>query len=1521
MYIRTGKDADYPIGHFNSNIMTPIQTMEQLRRVVFQLAYEKRFQEAITYAEQWAKMSLEYFPKGSLESGYSMNALASLLIEVKEYQKAEFLLLKAKVILENAAIVPETDIALLCFNIGHCYLSCQRLEEATAVVQEGISRLESKGLADHQSYYKLVDCLERIATQYYQTNNYDTCLVLALKVLKIKDIAYGKTHLEYSKTLNNLAFVYLALEDVAQAEVCAKEAVQIRYKLALLDPMAILEAENTLFEILNKGGKDDESLALLSRQLASNLQYFGPYSRPYALTLSKMADVHHKKEDYVQACYFYEQAFQLVVRDNDYQALAILLNNLGNSSYYGGQSKQAEKWYRQSFSVYIRHFAIPTDEFATLMDDLVVFFEEEKRPAEMVGFYRTLAQQISASSQLPALEYLAWIESACQYCNRHTLFSDALYFGELILRMVQVYHLDPMKAANYLLDTGLWSIKTGSIAAGSERLTTAITQLEPMVSREVLIDRIRGIGEFLRKYHQFQLALPYLKRAYEMNALSEPDSFQTGMIASSLGLTYREVFEYDASVFYLEKSLKIAAASDIVAHKASVAIAHKNLAQTYGELKKSQIAEMHYREALNLNKAIFGDDSPEAIAVLNDMCYFFSQIGHIEEATHLSNEIIAIHKKRGTTDPFDLALSLNQQAIIYRQSGQFLLAVENLLQSLTLMEQIGERGRYPYAKVCTNLGSVYASMNQLTEAQRYLERAKEALTELYGPGNTKLIGALSNLGSVLNLQGNIKEALDYYTAAATIVETSLDRNNPVAWPVFANIASVYLGIGARDTARSFLQKIQAHYRNVEEMPIEFIFILGNLHLSYDLDGHKLEAEEILLEALNLAEKGKLTDPTEKILLYEIAAQFYARQGQYTYAWEMLLPSINAVYNLINDHLPYFSASQQQQFLQKFNSLNNLAGSLALQLADSDQNLLPEIFELLANAQGISFETLSWQRKNLMLLLPDVEKVALEKTTKLQLAITHIAAHSYYRALTVDEEQQLQALKWEKKALEEALLAKLYSLKLAIPASKISIAKLSETLKTDQAVIFIVRFQKHNFQIRHDAFNPQPGHYLAIILCAGGGGQPVFVDIGEAGMVEDSIAAFRSRLTKVPEHRFTVEHKLSDFLKAAKEPLPQEPMTGETSSSIEPQQQADARGIFSFNDITPPESTPMTALLEPIIKALPESIKHCLILPQGDFTRLPFGAVPTKDGRLWDDRYWITYLNSLHELLAPANISRHLSKDSVVLADPNYGTTDESFHTLETEDSLQTILRSSRYRFSPLPGARQEGEAVADLLKAKLFTENQATKSALLAIDAPRILHIASHGFFVREPQKIVETTVAESVQLFEVPGEGTFLLDIKPFEQYRPDTDPFSISLNPFQRTGLALAGINQWLAGKSLPDDFGNGMLTADEATELNLQGTDLVVLSACETGLGIYNPEQGVLGLRRAFALAGAKAQIVSLWKVPDKATLQLMVTFYQSLQEGTSYAQAFSKAKNTLREQYPGAFFWSAFVYFGDVNLRYG
>jgi CHAT domain-containing protein len=195
--------------------------------------------------------------------------------------------------------------------------------------------------------------------------------------------------------------------------------------------------------------------------------------------------------------------------------------------------------------------------------------------------------------------------------------------------------------------------------------------------------------------------------------------------------------------------------------------------------------------------------------------------------------------------------------------------------------------------------------------------------------------------------------------------------------------------------------------------------------------------------------------------------------------------------------------------------------------------------------------------------------------------------------------------------------------------------------------------------------------------------------------------------------------------------------------------------------------------------------------------------------------------------------------------------------------------------------------------ARILLGKEATEPALLGLSAPGILHIATHGLFADDPTSLNRSRSAHS--------------------HFEEDATP--PPNHPLLRSALALAGAASYQPAVDEQEaNRPDGLVTALELAGMNLWGTQLVVLSACNTGRGSVQLGQGVYGLRRALITAGAETLVVSLWKVDDEATQELMTGYYHRLRQGEGRAEAMQKAAREMRQKRSHPYYWASFVVIG-------
>ncbi len=316
-------------------------------------------------------------------------------------------------------------------------------------------------------------------------------------------------------------------------------------------------------------------------------------------------------------------------------------------------------------------------------------------------------------------------------------------------------------------------------------------------------------------------------------------------------------------------------------------------------------------------------------------------------------------------------------------------------------------------------------------------------------------------------------------------------------------------------------------------------------------------------------------------------------------------------------------------------------------------------------------------------------------------------------------------------------------------------------------------------------------------------------------------------------------------------------------------------------------------------------KRLLISPDGQLDLVPFDALADAQGRYLVERFSITYLTTGRDLLR-MQVPRSNGTAPVIVADPWFGEPKGALvanaaipqaKPAQARTARRSVTTGANFRslyFAPLEGTKAEAVAIHSLFPdARVLTGTQASEAALEQLSSPEILHIATHGFFLQDRSRQVNGPAGGN----RAPGGIS--------------ADPE----NPLLRSGLALSGANLVEDGK------GEGILTALEASNLDLWGTKLVTLSACDTGVGEVKNGEGVYGLRRSFFLAGAETLVMSLWPVSDYVTREMMTAYYTGLKKGLGRGEALRQAELAMmkRKGRRHPFYWASFIQSGEwANL---
>ncbi|NES22511.1 MAG: CHAT domain-containing protein, partial [Symploca sp. SIO3E6] len=733
------------------------------------------------------------------------------------------------------------------------------------------------------------------------------------------------------------------------------------------------------------------------------------------------------------------------------------------------------------------------------------------------------------------------------------------------------------------------------------------------------------------------------------------------------------------------------------------------------------------------------------------------------------------------------------------------------------------------------------------------------------------------LAALYDSQGRYSEVESLYRQALQMRQRLLGEEHPDVASSLNNLAFLYSSQGRYSEAEPlYRQALEMKQRLLGDEHPDVAYSLNNLAFLYSSQGRYSEAEPLYRQALEMNQR-LLGDEHSLVAssLNNLAGLYWAK-GEITHAIDLLNQGVSIEEYNLDKTLAIGSERQKQDYMATIAGTTNGAISLHLQDASNNPQAARLALTTLLRRKGRILDAVADNLQTLRQNLTPENQKLLDKlaTTRSQLAA--LLFRGIGNTPPQQYRQQIATLKAQVNELENTLSFR--SAEFRVASQPVTIEAVQQLIPDDAALVELVLYKPFNPKAQRGEQVGEP-HYAAYILHSQG--EPQWVDLGAAEPINQLITEFRKALQNSSSPNIkTIARQLDEQLMQ-----PIRPLLGDT--------------------------------------------RNLLISPDSQLNLIPFAALVDESDRYLLENYTITYLTSGRDLLKLQLSLPHRSQPLIV-ANPDYGSPgmrregdagtrgrgdaemrrrgDAGTRGRGDEDlGRMPNRRSSDFtslQFGPLPGTKQEAQAIAPMfLGAQLLTESQATENAIKQVQSPSILHIATHGFFLKDIERVAAPDYAS-------PFSSRANIGVE-YDSGTSSPTKIANLENPLLRSGLALAGINLRQSGTE------DGVLTALETAGLNLSGTKLVVLSACETGVGDIANGEGVYGLRRALVMAGAESQLFSLWKVDDTGTKDLMVKYYQRLlnNEGRSQALRQTQLEMLQSQNYQHPYYWAAFIPSGD------
>ncbi len=896
------------------------------------------------------------------------------------------------------------------------------------------------------------------------------------------------------------------------------------------------------------------------------------------------------------------------------------------------------------------------------------------------------------------------------------------------------------------------------------------------------------------------------------------------------------------------------------------------LASMYIDMARYNDAEGMIAAAVNFYKEILGNESPDYLGALGSIAIVYQGQGKYAKAEEIFTALLNYMQGQPVPDKSEINTLYNNLGELYRTMGDYGKAEPTLLEAVRTAPDNSQ----PAATSLNNLALVQKAIGKYAEAERSYKKAIDAykfLNKTYHPDYTNPV---NNLGELYRTMGRIQDAANAFLEVIEIRKKLLGTDHPNYANALNNLALLESEVGYyEDAEKHFLECTDIYKRILGEKHRFYANCLNNLAFVYKATGKIQKAKETYEECLRLA-KESVGENSDKYALYlgglagtyrmmnkneqaipliikslEILknklgenhydyidteynlAEVYRESGKFIEAKKHYLNSIKGFLFLIETYFPSLGEKEKTDFYFRVSNTFETFNSFVIQMktefpSENHNDLVERMYDNQLVIKSLLLKETGKVKIQVAASGDKKLKEDYEELLKLRETIVQ-----QYRLTSEDLAEigvDLPAMEKQANELEQKITS----------VSNISVKKKSEAkswkdiqqkLKADECVVEMVRTEFYTKGRWTDSI-----YYSAMVIdktCK----SPTFVFIKNGNDLDIKIAS---------SYRSLIKAKVSD-------------------------------------------ETSYDALWKPLKEAVGNA-KKIYFSPDGIYQQVNIYTLKNSETKKYLlEEANIVLLTNSQDLLETVVAST--SKTAEIFSYPDYD-------FIATTTEIKSSEPLSRYGFTnlaELPGTKIEADSITKILKSKNWNviehlQAEATEEAIKKIQNPKILHIATHGFFLQDVDDNASVVMGMQAQIAKQ---------------------------NPLLRSGLMMAGSAAIARDSMVDNSFDDGILTAYEAANMNLTQTDLVVLSACETGLGEMKNSQGVYGLQRAFMVAGAKSVIMSLWVVDDFATQELMSNFYREWIKDPSAEnrqKAFRTAQLKLKEKFPDPYYWGAFVMVG-------
>ncbi len=937
-----------------------------------------------------------------------------------------------------------------------------------------------------------------------------------------------------------------------------------------------------------------------------------------------------------------------------------------------------------------------------------------------------------------------------------------------------------------------------------------------------------------------------------------------------------DIGEYNKAIQQLEKALTIYQRNN---DHINIALTYNQLASCYGAKGNIASAETFYYKGLQIAKQFQGKDYSIYGTIFLNLAGLYAENLIFSKADSAFQTALKVHDKVYSQNSLEYQEALMNYSAFKMMIADYSFAEKNLPKILNFFEKKLGKLSMQYISCLGNLALLYTEKEDFKTADNYYMETLSLTEKMVGKKNHHYINIMNNYAVFLARLGNYEEAATWTDNAFSLSKTFLEQNSISYANLLNNYATFYLMNYKTEQATQYFKICQDILKNYEpEHPLNII-VNSQLASTFIVKANYKDASTILEKWLPIAEKVFGKEHPHYLTIINNLCIVYVELNKYTQAETMLLNSRTIIEKIYGKkHNLYMIISSNLAYV--YTKLGKYAQSHKIyqEIINTFFQQIPVVFPILSEKEKIAF--MEQQRRFLLQFMQLVKNYYNSNPTIIEELLEY---RMMLRGLVTEATCNFKNLVANSKNSE---IQNLYSQWLNYKTQYLKVLSMKESEKNFQDLNGLYNQLNQTEKLLQEKLGisyPKPERVSWKSVQQNLKPNEVAIEIILQVSIKDTNYFFLiiTPNSTQPELLIVSAGNLEDYVYS-----------------------------YYFKNVVDRkyvDKKSYAVLWQNIIsksKVLKNyTINKLYLVCDGIYHKIPIGTllIP-EENKFLIQKMEIVYLLNLKHI---RNTSNNV-KTAVIVGYPNYKGNDllpnklpeEQFTIPEEQRNLVYKVFGFNNSIPMLPGTKKETDLIHDLLKNKqiqstLMQGADATEEKLKTMQSPSILHIATHGYFIQD-EDILNSDYLE-YNTFEI------------------------LLQNPLLRSGILLANCENDLLKKSkIVNNYDDGILTAYESSYLNLQNTELVVLSACQTGLGAIKNEEGVFGLQRSFFIAGAKSLILSLWSVDDRATQEFMTNFYDAwLNKKMTKTKAFYFAQDTIRsnEEFASPYYWGAFILIGE------